>query len=255
MGLLFLKIFIGISYIGMIIVNYLANAIPFNGQDTGVVSSKYPSFFTPAGFTFSIWGIIYLFLGIYVVKMIITSSSDLSEQYLTTTMILFIATSVLNIAWLFAWHYDYIVLSSIIMAVFLALLLVGMSIIPSESILIKTAFSLYAAWLSVAFIANVTITIVYLKIDFFLQKEVLWYIIIILVGLLLVSLVLFTTNNVVYGIVFVWAYFGIFMKHKSQMGNFIPSSWAPTYTGVILLIISLLTIVTFVLNDFHLFQE
>lgn len=255
MGIIFLKVFIGISYIGMIIINYLANSIPFNGQDTGVVSSKYPSFFTPAGFTFAIWGIIYIFIGIYVVKMIFTSSANLTDQYLTTTMILFIATSVLNIAWLFSWHYDYIVLSTVIMAVFLVLLLIAMSIIPSESILIKSAFSLYAAWLSVAFIANVTIMIVYLKIDFFLQKEVLWYVVIIIVGLLLVSLVLFTSHNVVYGLVFVWAYFGIFMKHKSQMDYYLTNSWAPTFTGVILILISLLTIITFVLNDFHLFKE
>jgi hypothetical protein len=255
MGIIFLKIFISISYIGMIIVNYLANSIPFNDQNTGVVSSKYPSFFTPAGFTFSIWGIIYLFLGIYVVKMIFTSSADLTEQYLTTTMILFIATSILNIAWLFSWHYDYIVLSTVIMAVFLVLLLIAMSIIPSESILIKSAFSLYAAWLSVAFVANVTIMIVYLIINFFLQREVLWYIVIILVGLVLVSLVLFTSKNVVYGLVFVWAYFGIFMKHKSQIDYYLTNSWAPTYTGVILIFISLLTIVTFVLNDFRLFQK
>ena len=255
MGIILLKIFISISYIGMIAVNYLANSIPFNDQNTGEISSKYPSFFTPAGFTFSIWGIIYLFLGIYVVKMIFTSSTDLSEQYLTTTMILFIATSVLNITWLFCWHYDYIVLSSIVMAVFLILLLIAMSIIPSESILIKSAFSLYAGWLSVAFIANVTIMIIYLKIDFFLQKEMLWYIIIIIVGLLLVSLVLFTSRNVVYGLVFVWAYFGIFTKHKSQIDYFISDNWAPTFTGIVLLIISVITIVTYVLNDFSLFQK
>ena len=53
MGVILLKIFISVSYIGMIIINFLANSIPFNNQNTGDISSKYPSFFTPAGFTFS----------------------------------------------------------------------------------------------------------------------------------------------------------------------------------------------------------
>lgn len=255
MTILFLKIFIGISYLGMIIVNYLANALPFNNQDTGVVSNKYPSFFTPAGFTFSIWGIIYIFLGIFVAKMIFTSPTDLTETYLKTIMILFIATSILNIIWLFCWHYDHMVLSTIVMGIFLVLLLVAMTIIPAESLLIKSTFTLYAAWLSVAFIANVTIMIVDLKIDFFLQYEVLWYIVIIFVGLLLVSFILFTSKNVVYGLVFIWAYFGIFMKHKSQIGHYITGNWVTTYTGLVLLIISLFTITTFIINDFHLFLE
>jgi len=239
----------------MIFVNFLANSLPLNNQNTGEISSKYPSYFTPAGFTFSIWGIIYIFLGIFVIKMIFTSSSDLSEPFLITTMILFIATSVLNIAWLFCWHYDYIVLSTIVMAVFLVLLLISITIIPSESMMIKTAFSLYAGWLSIAFIANVTIMIIFLKIDFFLQKEVLWFIVITIIGLILVALVLFTSRNVVYGLVFMWAYFGIFMKHKSEMDYYISGNWAPTYIGVILLVISCLTALTLITNQFHLFQD
>lgn len=255
MGIIFLKIFIGISYVGMLFINYLANALPLNNQNTGEISSKYPSYFTPDGFTFSIWGIIYIFLGIYVVKMIITSSSDLSEQFLITTMTLFIVTSILNILWLYCWHYDYIVLSSIVMSIFLVLLLVAITIIPAESTFIKSTFSLYAGWLSIAFIANITIMLIYLNVDFFLQKEVFWFITITIIGLLLVSLVLFTTGNVVYSLVFIWAYFGIFMKHLSQSGYHLSTNWAPTYLGVILGVISLVTILTFITNDYHLFQK
>ena len=60
----------GAAYLVTILMNYLANAVPFNGQSSGDVSDKYYTLFTPAGFTFAIWGIIYLALGAFVVFQI-----------------------------------------------------------------------------------------------------------------------------------------------------------------------------------------
>jgi hypothetical protein len=51
----------------VILLNVLSNALPINGQTMPEISAKYPSLFTPAGFTFSIWGVIYLSLLIFVV--------------------------------------------------------------------------------------------------------------------------------------------------------------------------------------------
>jgi hypothetical protein len=239
----------------MIVMNFLANSIPFNNQSTGAISDKYPSLFTPSGFTFSIWGIIYIFLGIYVVKTVLTVNSNLSDTYLQTVMLIFVATSVLNVLWLLSWHYDYILLSTITMALFLVLLLIAMILIPSNELLIKSAFSLYAAWLSVAFIANVTILIVNMNIPVFMSKEVLWYIVIITVGLVIVSAVLLFTKNIVFGLVFMWAYLGIFMKHKSQVGHFITNPATLNYTAILLVLLTVVVIATFITNEFKLFSS
>ncbi len=59
---IFLKISVLLALAGMLLVNYLANALPINNVTTGGVSDSYPNLFTPAGFTFSIWGFIYLLL-------------------------------------------------------------------------------------------------------------------------------------------------------------------------------------------------
>lgn len=255
MKIIILKLFVVIAYVGMIAMNYLANSLPLNNQNTGVISDKYPSFFTPAGFTFSIWGIIYIFLGIYVFKTVLTSPEAFDSTYLVTTMILFIATSILNVLWLFCWHYDRILLSTIVMVLFLALLLIAVQILPSSEALIKSAFSLYAGWVSVALIANITIMFVQWNIPLFQNRQLLWYIIIIVIGLILVSVVLLTTHNVVYGIVFVWAYFGIFMKHVQKTGYFIDQSWPMILTGVILLLITVGTSWTFVSNQYQFFKN
>ena len=51
-----------IGFVLVIIMNTLANTLPINGFTTGELSALYPNLFVPAGFTFSIWGVIYLLL-------------------------------------------------------------------------------------------------------------------------------------------------------------------------------------------------
>ena len=62
-----IKIAITVAYLAMIATNYLANALPIGGKTTGELSDNLPNLFTPAGVTFSIWGLIYLLLAVYVV--------------------------------------------------------------------------------------------------------------------------------------------------------------------------------------------
>lgn len=61
-----IKALVVVTYLAMITMNVLANALPLNGRNTGEVSDAYPSLFTPAGITFSIWSVIYLLLGLHV---------------------------------------------------------------------------------------------------------------------------------------------------------------------------------------------
>jgi hypothetical protein len=62
-----LQIFNIIAYILTIVFNALSGTGVFNGRTIGGVSDDYPNLFTPAGFTFSIWSVIYLFLLIFVI--------------------------------------------------------------------------------------------------------------------------------------------------------------------------------------------
>ena len=60
----------------VIMVNALANILRFGGNSTGQVSDKYHSLFTPAGFTFSIWSLIYLLLAAFVVYQSLPSQRE-----------------------------------------------------------------------------------------------------------------------------------------------------------------------------------
>ena len=49
-----------------LVINYLSNTGIFNGNTVKIVSDKYHNYFTPADYAFSIWGLIYLDLIVFV---------------------------------------------------------------------------------------------------------------------------------------------------------------------------------------------
>lgn len=205
-----LKIIVVLSFVAMIYMNYLANAKPLGGISTGEISDKYPTMFTPSGFTFSIWGIIYLLVLAFVVVFITTSQDALPNM--TLLGILFIISCVLNIGWLLCWHFDKIFLSTIVMVVFLITLLSILQFTAPEGITYIT-FSVYAGWISVALIANVSILIFKYDISFFMNNESLWFYIILGISLIIGSYMVIIQKNYYYGLVFLWAYFGIASKY------------------------------------------
>lgn len=102
---LLLKIFVVLAYLSMVTVNYLANALKIGGVTTGEASDSYANLFTPAGLTFSIWGLIYLMLAVFIVFfcMQFGKKTDSKRNVLLDKMgKLFIINALANISWLFA---------------------------------------------------------------------------------------------------------------------------------------------------------
>ncbi len=62
-----LQITNGIALIAAIVINYLATTGIFNGNTIGSVSEQYQNYFTPAGYAFSIWNLIYLGLLAFII--------------------------------------------------------------------------------------------------------------------------------------------------------------------------------------------
>src|SRR5690606_36112111 len=99
------------------IMNILANALPFNGISTGEVSDMFEVYFVPAGYAFSIWGLIYLGLLAYGVYQLLPGERD--NQRLRSIFLPFVISSIANIAWLFCWHYGYFFWTVVFMLVLL----------------------------------------------------------------------------------------------------------------------------------------
>ena len=59
------QVIVVVAIIAVITINILANALPLNGLNTGEISDRFEIYFVPAGYVFSIWGLIYLGLIAY----------------------------------------------------------------------------------------------------------------------------------------------------------------------------------------------
>ncbi|MBA4336341.1 lantibiotic ABC transporter permease [bacterium] len=241
---MFMKILTLVAYIAMVTVNFLANSLPINNRGTGEISNAYQNLFAPAGITFAIWGLIYLLLGGYTIYLFVKKNKK-TEELIKKINPLFIATSLANISWIFAWHYDFIWLSLIIMAVLLVLLIKIADILriekfkSLEKLLILTPFSVYFGWITVAAIANVTVFLVSLNWNGFGIADFIWTSIILLVGALIGILRMNKDKNIAYGAVLVWAYSGILFKHLSDGG------FGGQYTSIIVTVIACLVLFGF----------
>ncbi len=220
---LYIKIFASVMYVAMVVVNFLANSLPINNRSTGDISDAYINLFAPTGLTFSIWGLIYLLLGGYVVYQFITKNEKV-ERLSKKINPLFIATSLANILWIFAWHYDYIGVSVLIMASLLFFLIKIADILRTEQftwlekLFISAPFSIYFGWITVATIANITVFLVSINWNGFGIADYIWTSIILLIGALIGILRMHRDRNIAYGLVLVWAYLGILLKHTSADG-------------------------------------
>jgi hypothetical protein len=217
------KILAGVAYVAMVVMNFLANGLPINNRSTGDISDAYPNLFAPAGPAFSIWGLIYLLLGAYVIYQFM-KKDEKTEELVQKTNPLFIATSLANISWIFAWHYDYIGLSVLIMATLLILLIKIADILRKEQftslqkLFIWAPFSVYFGWITVESIANITVFLVSLGWNGFGIADFVWTSIILLVGAMIGILRMRKDSNIAYGMVLVWAYSWILFKHMSAGG-------------------------------------
>lgn len=231
---MFIKILVAFTYVSMVLVNFLANGLPINNRSTGAISDAYPNLFAPAGVTFSIWGLIYLLLAGYVLYqfgIFEKERSQKNEALLKKVNVAFMVSSLANISWIFAWHYDYILLSVAIMAVILGSLITIADTLRTreftskETLFIVAPFSVYFGWITVATIANITVLLVSIGWNGFGIADFVWTSIILLVGALIGIVRMRRDRNWMYGLVLVWAYLGILLKHLSpnEFGGAYPS--------------------------------
>jgi len=212
-----------LAFILTILVNGLAGSTTIlGGKFTSEISDANPTLITPAGYVFSIWGIIYILLGFFVVFQALPGEEG--KAYNRSIGWLFVLSSILNIAWLFFWQFEYLGLSIVFMFLILASLIsiymrldIGKSKVGfREKLAVHVPFSTYLGWITIASIANVAVTLVSFKWDGFGISPETWATLIIIVALLISLLVLATRKDIAYGLVIIWALTGI---AAGQSGN------------------------------------
>lgn len=210
-------------FVIMVLMNILANALPINGLTTGEISDSLPNLFTPSGFTFAIWGVIYTLLALFAVFQtgLLPKTQRMALATAEAVGPWFVISSIANSLWIVAWHYEKIALTVPIMLIILISLIATygrLRRMPSAPIA-RVAFSVYLGWISVATIANITGALVSVGWRALGMSHVTWTLIVIAVAGILGFLYLRLYQDIYFNMVIVWALFGILMQHVTLHGR------------------------------------
>jgi hypothetical protein len=230
-----------LAVIATIVMNFLASALPLNGQTTGAISDRFQVFFVPAGYVFSIWGVIYLGLIAYSVYQ--SRPAQRENARLRAIDGAFVLSCVANVAWLFFWHYEQFVLTVPVMLALLGCLIyiylqlgIGRAAVSAgERWFVHLPFSIYLGWITVATIANITSTLDSVRWDGWGVTPELWTVIMLAAGVIIAALMAATRRDVAYLLVLVWAYVGIAVK---QAGAPLVANAALVAAGLIALAVA-----------------
>lgn len=198
----------------MLLFNGMAIALPLNGRTTAELSAVYPNLFVPAGITFSVWGLIYLLLILFVLAPW-TARTDPGIEQRTTAP--FVVSCFANGSWIVAWHYELVLLSVLIMGVLLtSLALLYAHTRDARAWMVRIPVSVYLGWICVATVANITALLVRMGSDPPIPVQVTLTLVMIGVALGLGLWFLRSFRDRSFGLVVAWALAGIALRHVGQ---------------------------------------
>lgn len=212
-----------------LVVNGLANGLPLNGLTTGEISDRFDVYFVPAGYVFSIWGLIYTGMIAFAIFQALPSQRQNPRMRAIGWWV--VLSNLANTAWIFAWHYEQFVLSVLIMLVLLAALIAiylglrkgNTTISTMERWIARVPFSIYLGWITVATVANITSVLDFVQWNRFGISEEVWMGILLAAVLAIVAVMNFTRRDAAYTTVILWALAGIAYKFAG-----IPAVLVPT---------------------------
>ncbi len=244
-----------VFFLAHVTVSFLTQRKLFSAMDVGEVSNKYDTVFTPAGITFSIWGLIYIALLVFCIyhlyKVFTKPAEDQANTDLKAIGWLFIINNISTGLWLIVWVNEMLFFSVILILIqLISLVLISIRAHISNpdrpmSTRIFTQFplSIYFGWISIATIANISAYLKSVNWQGMGISDSLWTIIMIGVATLLTLFIVLVRRNFPYGLVVLWALYGIILKRNQVDPIFYESvvnaAWAAFVVIVIALIIRL----------------
>jgi len=205
-----------------LVVNILADVLPINHLGTGQISDMFHVYFVPAGYVFSIWGLIYLGLIAFAVFQALPSQRENPRLQATGWWVAL--GGVANSAWIFFWHYELFPWTLAAMLVLLATLIltylrlgIGRTAVSTaETWAVRVPFSIYLGWITVATVANVTDLLSSLGWNGWGLAPEAWMVIALLAVLVIALRMSWTRRDIAYALVLLWALAGIAVKFPRQ---------------------------------------
>ena len=211
-----------IGFILVIIVNALGGSCNLNGTSVGDISNANPNLFTPAGYAFSIWGLIYLL----VLGFILYQSRSLfkpvrDDDFILKTGWWFLLSCFANIMWIILWVYGFMEYS--VLAIFV-LLYSLLKIVTKNRMELWDApisviaflwwpFVIYSGWVTVASIANVSTYLSSINWDGWGYSEVSWAVTMIIIAGIINFTITWQRNMREFAMVGAWALIAICVEN------------------------------------------
>lgn len=208
-------------------VSNLSQLKLFGGQTNADVSAKYETVFTPAGVTFTIWGVIYLSLFGFTIYHLISARKDDLQAEASQAVLkignLFILNNIATTFWVFAFTYEYIFLSMVLiiiqlitlLMIFIQLNLWDVNKSFKNKFFTQFPLSIYFAWLCVANVANISVFLVSVGWSGLGISDASWAILLIIIVALLSVFIVGFKKNIFFGMVVLWAFYGIILKRQA----------------------------------------
>jgi hypothetical protein len=242
-GILVLNV---LTFLVVLVVNFLATSLPLNHLTTKEISDSFNIYFVPAGYVFSIWGLIYLGLIGFIVFQSLPKNRE--NDHVSKIGPWFPISNLANALWLVCFHYQQFALAMGFMLVLLVSLItifvrldIGRTRVTAvENWLVNVPFSLYLGWITVASIANATQLLYYIKWNGFGIAPEVWLVIMLAAAVVIAALMSLSRRNIPFALVLVWAFTGIAAKFPNEpLVNI--SSWASAGAVILLLVFALLS--------------
>ncbi len=220
-----------IATVAVLVVNGLANALPLNGLNTGQISDQFNVLFVPAGYVFSIWGLIYVGLIAFAIYQALPSQRD--NPHLRRIGWWYALGCAANCAWIFLWHYQVFVWTLVAMLTLLASLIAIYLRLDIGRAKVQTAefwathvpFSVYLGWISVATIANVTDVLDYIGWGGWGLSPEAWAVLMLAAAGILTLVMGLTRSDAAYALVIAWAAIGIGVKQAPTSPEVARNAW------------------------------
>jgi len=224
------QILVILTVIITITINVLADALPINGLNTGQISDTFKVYFVPAGYVFSIWGIIYIGLIAYAVYQAIPSQRENPRLQATGWWVAL--GGLANCAWIFLWQYEIFIWTVAAMLILLASLIVvylrlgigRTKVSTGETWAVRIPFSIYLGWITVATVADISDVLWYVKWNQFGISAAAWMVVILGAVLIIAGLMNFLRRDIAYALVILWALAGITVRFP-QAGLVTVATW------------------------------
>jgi hypothetical protein len=227
---------------GVIVFNWLAATGRVNGVTPEMISDKYPTYVTPAGYAFTIWSLIYFGLAAFSIYQALPKNTERFRGIRS----LYILNCAANCAWIYFWHQDQILICLfIILALLATLLLINLKIRNTETNgefwLVKAPFGVYFGWVTVAAMVNFVVALKYLNAAMSGTAEIVMSCVFILLAAFFGVIVRVQLRNYLYPLAIAWAVTAIAVKQSGQT--------LIVVAAAIACIVSLFTALSFVLTE------